>query len=45
MNNCENNELVRNAMEKIRRDSKCKPKCFGSIIGPTGPTHPTESEK
>lgn len=41
MNNRENDELIRNAMEKIRRDSKCKPQCLGSIIGPTGPTGPT----
>lgn len=41
MNNCENNELVREAMAKIKRDSKCKPQCMGAIIGPTGPTGPT----
>ena len=38
MNNNNNSELIRYAMEKIKRDSKCKPQCMGAIIGPTGPT-------
>ena len=36
-----NNSLERYAIEKIKRDSKCKPQCIGAIIGPTGPTGPT----
>ena len=43
MNN-NDNELVRWAKEKIRRDQKCKPACntfiIGDGIGATGPTGP-----
>ena len=43
MNN-NDNELVRWAKEKIRRDQKCKPACntfiIGDVIGATGPTGP-----
>lgn len=39
MNN-NNNELVRWAMKKIKRDSIFKPNC-NVIIGPTGPTGPS----
>ena len=38
MNN-KQNDLVRRAMEKIKRDEKCKPIYYG-IIGATGPTGP-----
>ena len=41
MNNCERNQLEKYAIEKIKRDSKCKPQCMGAIIGPTGPTGPS----
>jgi len=49
MNN-EQNDLVRCAMEKIRRDERFKPNCCfiiptgptgGTGTGPTGPTGPT----
>ena len=39
MNN-NNNELVRWAMEKIKRDEKHRPECC-VVIGPTGPTGAT----
>ena len=39
MNNC-NNEAIRKALEKIKRDQKCKPDYF-IITGATGPTGPT----
>lgn len=43
MNNdfCEetnNNCIYQNAIEKIKKDTKCKPSC---CVGPTGPTGPT----
>ena len=34
-----NEDLIREAMKKIKEDSKCKPACC-SFIGPTGPTGP-----
>ena len=40
MNDNFNEELERYALEKIKRDKKCKPQCMGIIIGPTGPTGP-----
>ena len=39
MNN-NDNELVRWAQEKIKRDQRFKPNC-NVIIGPTGPTGPS----
>lgn len=36
MNNCNNENYLR-ALEKIKRDRKCKPIC---CVGPTGPTVP-----
>ena len=32
-----NNSIWQNALEKIKRDRKCKPTC---CMGPTGPTGP-----
>ena len=50
MNNNQN-DLIRFAMEKIKRDEKFKPACNTFIIGdgigatgPTGPTHALISE-
>lgn len=50
MNN-EQNDLVRYAMEKIKRDQRFKPDCCfiiptgptGPGTGPTGPTHTVKS--
>ena len=39
MNNKQNN-LIRCALEKIKKDEKHRPNCC-VIIGPTGPTGPT----
>lgn len=39
MNNNNDNDLIREALEKIRRDSRFRPNC-NVIIGPTGPTGP-----
>ena len=41
MNNF-NNDIYREALEKIKRDKKCIPKfpIITGIIGPTGPTGP-----
>ena len=36
------NDLTKRAMEKIKRDQKCKPICC-AIIGPTGATHTVKS--
>ena len=36
-----NDEIVRNAMEKIERDKCCKPICCIGNISSTGPTGPT----
>ena len=45
MNDCENNSIYRDALEKIKRDQKFKPSCCIPIggtgtVGPTGPTGP-----
>ena len=40
MNSQDNNELLKYALQKIKKDQKCKPQCTGVIIGPTGPTGP-----
>ena len=32
------NSVLKSALKKIAKDSKCKPQCTGAIIGPTGPT-------
>ena len=40
MNSQDNNELLKYALQKIKKDQKCKPQCTGIIIGPTGPTGP-----
>ena len=42
MNNHNDNCVYREALEKIKRDKKCKPDCCSIIssIGPTGPTGP-----
>ena len=40
--NSNDNELVRWAEEKIRRDKRFRPTC-NVIIGPTGPTHTVKS--
>ena len=37
------NDLIKRAMEKIKRDQKCKPICC-AIIGPTGATGATGSQ-
>ena len=36
-------DIYKNALDKIKRDQKCKPKgcCFISVTGPTGPTGPS----
>ena len=34
------NDLIRRATEKIKRDEKCKKNCY-AFVGPTGPTGPT----
>lgn len=39
--NYNNDDLYKSALQKIKRDSKCKPQCMGAIIGPTGPTGPS----
>lgn len=42
MNNCpQNDEIYQNALDKIKRDRKCKASLNFSYIGPTGPTGPT----
>jgi len=40
VNNCPNNEIYQNALDKIERDSRLRPTCC-SIIIPTNPTGPT----
>jgi hypothetical protein len=42
MNNFDDNCVYKEALEKIKRDKKCKPDCCSivSSVGPTGPTGP-----
>ena len=36
-------DAYKKAIEKIKKDEKCKPSC-SFYIGPTGPTHTLKSE-
>ena len=42
MDNSKYNDIYKEALEKIKHDQKCKPKCCCmGIVGPTGPTGPS----
>lgn len=37
-NNCNDNSIYENALQKIQQDKKCRPTCCAGPRGATGPT-------